>query len=263
MKRNVVFIHGLWIHSTSWQPWQEHFERERYDTYAPGWPGDAATVAATRADPTGMAGVGVDEITYAYTEFFAGLSAPPIVIGHSFGGLIGPEAPGPRPGCGGCGHLTHADQGNPRPAAEPTALQPPRAGESAEPEQDRRADRQAVRLLLRQCLPAAESAQLHQRFVIPGPGRPLFQASSAGFTPNAPTAVDTRRVDREPLLLVAAGKDRTVPAAVVQAAHKLYAASSADTELAQYPERGHSTPFDRGWRGLSEATLDWLARRGL
>src|SRR5262245_40776791 len=88
MKRHVVFIHGLWIHATSWEPWQGHFAKEGYDTLAPGWPGDAETVGAPRADPTGMIGAGVDEITGSYTELIAGLGAPPIVIGHSFGGLI-------------------------------------------------------------------------------------------------------------------------------------------------------------------------------
>lgn len=112
-------------------------------------------------------------------------------------------------------------------------------------------------------LPRAESDQLYGRYAIPGPGRPLFEASSANFTPNAPTAVDTRRSDRGPLLLMAAGKDHTVPAVVVRAAHKLYAAARADTELIEYPERGHSAAFDKGWRTLADAALDWLTRRGL
>jgi hypothetical protein len=112
-------------------------------------------------------------------------------------------------------------------------------------------------------LPSAESAQLYERFAIPGPGRPLFEASSANFTPRAPTAVDTRRADRSPCCWFAAGKDRTVPAAVVKAAYELYAASSADTEFIEYPERGHSAAFDRGWRTLSDVVHDRLVRRGL
>jgi hypothetical protein len=26
----IVFIHGLWLHSTSWTPWQEHFAQAGY-----------------------------------------------------------------------------------------------------------------------------------------------------------------------------------------------------------------------------------------
>lgn len=86
MKRQVVFVHGLWIHSMSWEPWQAHFGTEGYATLAPGWPGDGETPAATRSDPTGMIDVGVDRITDAYAEVIAGLGTPPIVVGHSFGG---------------------------------------------------------------------------------------------------------------------------------------------------------------------------------
>ena len=37
----VIFIHGLWIHSTAWQPWIDLFESRGYSASAPGWPGDA------------------------------------------------------------------------------------------------------------------------------------------------------------------------------------------------------------------------------
>lgn len=45
-------------------------------------------MAATRADLTRTAGWGVDEITDAYAKILADLGGPPIVVGHSFGGLI-------------------------------------------------------------------------------------------------------------------------------------------------------------------------------
>ena len=83
-----MFVHGLWLHHTSWGPWQELFGERGYSTLAPGWPGEADTVAATRADPSPMAGYGVVEVADHYAEVLAGLPDKPIVIGHSFGGLI-------------------------------------------------------------------------------------------------------------------------------------------------------------------------------
>ena len=62
-KTPVVFIHGLWLHATSWQPWQELFAEAGYEPSAPGWPGDADTVQATRANPDSVANHGIDEVT--------------------------------------------------------------------------------------------------------------------------------------------------------------------------------------------------------
>ena len=59
-----------------------------YDASALDWPGDGATVEEARANPDAVADVGVDEITDHYAKAIASLPARPIVIGHSFGGLI-------------------------------------------------------------------------------------------------------------------------------------------------------------------------------
>ena len=44
----VLFIHGLWLHSTSWQPWIDLFRDEGYDPSAPGWvPATIRTLATS------------------------------------------------------------------------------------------------------------------------------------------------------------------------------------------------------------------------
>ena len=263
MKRHVVFIHGLWVHSTSWDPWREHFRKEGYRTFAPGWPGDLDSAAATRADPTGMVGVGVNEVTNTFIDAVASRGAPPIVIGHSFGGLIAQKLLER-------GQAAAAVAISPAPIKGIQVLRWSMLRSSFPVLSNPRNKHRTVALTEKQfaysfgnALPPAESDQLYRRLCIPGPGSPLFEAASANFALDATTAVDTRRADRGPLLLVAAGRDHTVPAAVVKAAYRLYTASGADTELIEYPERGHSAAFDRGWRTLADATLDWLIRRGL
>jgi hypothetical protein len=52
----VIFIHGLWLHASSWEPWLERFAAAGYAPTAPGWPDEPATVEAARAEPERLAG---------------------------------------------------------------------------------------------------------------------------------------------------------------------------------------------------------------
>ena len=89
----VIFIHGLWIHSTAWQPWLDLFSERGYTVSAPGWPGDSDTVAATRENADALNDVGIAQIVDHYAELIgtAKHEVKPVIVGHSFGGLIAQE----------------------------------------------------------------------------------------------------------------------------------------------------------------------------
>src|SRR6202789_1788761 len=84
----VIFIHGLWMLASSWQPWRAFFEENGYATIAPGWPDDPATTGEARANPRVFAGKSVGQVTSHMAEAIAALRHKPAIIGHSFGGLI-------------------------------------------------------------------------------------------------------------------------------------------------------------------------------
>ena len=88
MARPAVFVHGLWLHATSWRPWLDLFAQRGYDPVAPGWPHEPATVEEARAQPDAVAGLGIEDVADHYAGIIAGLPEPPVIIGHSFGGLI-------------------------------------------------------------------------------------------------------------------------------------------------------------------------------
>ena len=86
---NIVLIHGQWMTPLSWQGWKERFESRGHSVLAPGWPGvDDRDVEAIRRDPSTLEGLGIKEIADHYEAIVRGLDEPPIIIGHSFGGLV-------------------------------------------------------------------------------------------------------------------------------------------------------------------------------
>jgi non-heme chloroperoxidase len=87
-KTPVVFIHGLWLHSSSWQPWINRFNEAGYEASSLDWPGDAHTVKLARENPQSVADKGLDEIVEFHAQQIRRLGTKPVIIGHSFGGLI-------------------------------------------------------------------------------------------------------------------------------------------------------------------------------
>src|SRR6266849_10387716 len=84
----VVFVHGLWLLSSSWDRWRALFEEQGYTTLAPGWPDDPDTVEAAKQDPEVFAHKRIKQVTDHYIDAIRQLKTKPAVIGHSFGGLI-------------------------------------------------------------------------------------------------------------------------------------------------------------------------------
>ena len=261
-KAPVVFIHGMWLHATSWQPWQELFAEAGYQPVAPGWPGDADTVEATRANPDAVANHGIDDVTNHYASFIEGLPSPPILIGHSFGGLIAEKLLGMDRGAAAIAIDAAQIKG---------VLQLPLSqlrgtlSIFANPANRHK----AVSLTAKEfhysfgnTLPEEESDALHARWTIPSPARPLFEAAAAAFSPHSPAEVDTANEDRGPLLLTMGGKDHTVPEAITKSTLKQYRDSHAVTDLVEFADRGHSLTIDSGRREVAEACLAWLTKQG-
>ena len=83
----VIFVHGLWLHASSWHPWLDLFDAEGYAAVAPGWPDEGVTVREARENPQRVANQSIDQIVAHFEQFAGRLHAEPILIGHSFGGL--------------------------------------------------------------------------------------------------------------------------------------------------------------------------------
>jgi len=261
-KAPVVFIHGLWLHATAWAPWQELFAAAGYESVAPGWPGDADTVAGCRADPDSIANHGIDDVTGHYAKIIGELPAKPILIGHSFGGMIAQKLLGMDHGAGAIGIDAAQIKG-----VLPLPLS---ALHSTLPVFKNPANKhRAVSLTAKEfhysfgnALPEDESGALYERWVIPAPAKPLFEAAVANFSLHSPAAVNTANAGRGPLLLTMGKQDHTVPEVITKSTLKQYRHSDAVTDLVEF-DRGHSLTIDSGWREVAESCLAWLDKQGL
>jgi pimeloyl-ACP methyl ester carboxylesterase len=261
--RPVVFVHGLWLHSTSWQPWVDLFAEEGYAPIAPEWPGIPATVREARTATRASARAGVAAVTDHFTEIISGLPDKPIVVGHSFGGLIVQKLLG-------AGHAAAAVAIDPAPIKGVLALPFPALKVASIALRNPANIGRAVGITREQfhygfgnALPEEESAALFEAWTIPTPGRPLFEVATANLSPGTATRADVRNAARGPLLLVSGGRDHAVPPAIVHATKKRYASSAAVTELVEFGDRGHSLVVDHGWREIAEASLAFLRRHDL
>jgi pimeloyl-ACP methyl ester carboxylesterase len=254
---NVVLVHGLWLTPLSWEGWQQRFEEKGHQVVAPAWPGMEGPVEEVRQHTERYAGLGVKEITDHYDTIIRGLDSPPVIMGHSFGGLV-TQLLLDR-GLGAAGVAVH-------PAPIKGVLGLPysqlKVGWVA---LKNPANRKTTQMLTPEqfhygftnTLSEAESRSIYDRLAVPGPGRPLFQAASANFSPNAVTRVNRHNSSRAPLLMLAGGKDHTVPASTVRGAYKIQKKSGAVTELKEYPDRSHYTVGQDGWEDVADHALDW------
>jgi len=258
----VVFVHGLWLLSSSWAPWREFFEDNGFVALAPGWPDDPATVSEAREHPEAFAKKMVQQVTDHYLEAIAELDRSPAVIGHSTGGLIAQKIAGE-----GVAAVTVSIDNAPFKGVLPL---PASSLKSAAPVLTNPANvGRGVSLTWEQfqyswvnALSEEEGRRLYEEFHVAAAGVALFQAAFANFNPFGGDAqVDSKNPARGPLLLIGGEKDHTVPPAVVNASYKIQGKHNTGvTEEIIIPGRGHSLTIDSGWREVADEALAFVQR---
>ncbi|GIG19297.1 hypothetical protein Cch01nite_00210 [Cellulomonas chitinilytica] len=186
-----------------------------------------------------------------------------MIIGHSFGGLFAEKLLGQGLGAGAVAIDPAQIKGVlPLPLAQLRAGLPA-LGNPANLHRSVSLTTKEFRFGFGNAVTEEESDDLHERWSIPSPARPLFQAAAANFVMHSQAAVDTANTARGPLLLVSGTADHTVPDVVTRSTLKQYRDSTAVTELKQFEGRGHSLTIDGGWRDVAEAVLGWLKEKDL
>jgi pimeloyl-ACP methyl ester carboxylesterase len=256
----VVFIHGLWLLASSWEPWTQLFAEAGFAPVAADWPDDPASVEAARGAPDAFANKTVGQVADHIAEVIGALHTKPVVVGHSFGGLLAQIVAGR-----GLSRASVAIDPAPFRGVLPLPISSLR---SAMPVLGNPLNRRrAVSLTYEQfrygwanALGDEEARALHKTFHVPAPGAPLFQAATANLNPFTEVKADTRAAERGPLLIISGEKDHTVPWAIANASFKRQRHNSAVTEIAEIPNRGHALTIDSGWREVADRALGFVKR---
>ncbi|MEO8104895.1 MAG: alpha/beta fold hydrolase [Candidatus Saccharibacteria bacterium] len=259
----IVFVHGLWLHSTSWQNWIELFNDAGYPTLAASWPGDAPTVAEARLYPELVANKGLDEIVNYHAAQIRELGTKPIIIGHSFGGFIVEKLAGL-----GLAAATVAIDPAPMKGVYILPLSALRVASiglrnPANKSGSVSLDEAEFYYGFGNALTHQESKLLFDAWTIPSPGKPLFEAAAANFTHHSPAHANTKNPDRGPLLIIGGGHDHTAPASISRSSYRLERQSAAVTDLKVFDDRGHSLAIDHGWREVADYVASWLEQQAV
>jgi pimeloyl-ACP methyl ester carboxylesterase len=256
----VVFIHGLWLLPSSWDRWAAVFEEAGFTALTPGWPDDPETVEEANANPDVFAGKTVGQVADHYADVIGKLDKKPVVIGHSFGGLLTQII-------AGRGLAAASVAIDPAPFRGVLPL-PISALRSSSPVLTNPANRnRAVPLTYEQfryafanAVDEDEAKALYETFAVPAPGAPLFQAATANLNPWTEAKVNSKNPDRGPLLIISGEKDHTVPWAIANASFKKQERNEAVTEIVEIPNRGHALTIDSGWREVADKALAFVKR---
>ena len=256
----VVFVHGLWLLPTSWDRWVTLFEEAGYVGVTPGWPDDPNTVAEAKEHPEVFAGKGISQIADYEEAIIRRLDRKPVIMGHSFGGLLTEILAGR-----GLAVASVAISPAPFRGVLPLPIAALRTASVAlrNPANWNRAvplTYEQFRYSFANVVGEDEAKELYLGYSVPGAGEPLFQAASANLNPWSEAHVDSTNPERGPMLIISADSDHTVPWAISNAAYKKQKRNQGVTEIVKMQGRGHALTIDAGWREVATKALEFVKR---
>ena len=246
----------------SWEHFLSFYRSHGYRVHTPAWPGMTGEVEEIRRDPSRLAGVGLSDIVNRYDAFVRTLDEPPILVGHSFGGLVVQMLLDRGLGAMGIAIAPAPPKGILRlpwaavRASSPVLLNPFNVCRT-------------VALTFTQfqygfanVMSQEDARTAYERYAVPGPGRPVFQAALANLNPwGRATRVNYRKADRGPLLLISGSDDHQIPAVVVEDNFKKYEQSEAITDHKEFAGRSHLLIAQEGWQEVAAYALSWAKAR--
>lgn len=257
----IVLVHGLWMTPKSWDTWAERFRAQGREVIVPGWPGiDDRTVADIRSNPAALKGIGLKQIADHYERIIRSLPRKPIIMGHSFGGVItqmladrglGVAYVGVAPGqTAGITTLPLSTLWTGTPI-----LSNPFDRNGAKP-----LSKAHFHFTFGNDLSRAKSDELWEQYAVNSYNRVFFEGVAATLNEKGGVShVDYARPERAPLLVITGEIDHVVPPAIGRAIVKKYRASGspATVDYREFAGRTHRFVSQDGWEEVADYALTW------
>lgn len=258
----IVLVHGLWVSPRSWEGWKARYESQGYTVLTPAYPGLAVEVEALRDDPGVIADLTVPDTLDHLAAVITALPRPPIIMGHSFGGLLTQMLLARGLGAAGTVIGSAPTEGvrvsplsqvrslfpvlkNPRNFRRPAGFTP-----------------DEWHYAFTNTLDRAESDAAYDRYAIPAPGRWVFTYGLfANYQPGHQATWVDYSTERAPLLFVGGSEDHIMPPAVNKANARRWRRSPSVTEYVETAGRGHWTCAEPGWEAVADLALRWTTEQ--
>src|ERR1700741_1384371 len=249
----LILIHGAWLSARSWENYADYFGKRGFAVSTPEWPLKQGDVERMRETAEASAGLGVQEIVDHYARIVESLDQPPVLIGHSYGGLF-VELLLDR-GLGRAGVAI-----SPAPPKGILAL-PFSTLKSGPPALAHPSKWHGVVTLTPEEFTYAfvntfsedDAAAAYDRYAVPETGQIFYEAGFANFHLPPPTAVHFKNEHRAPLLIVGAAEDHTVPASLAKAQYTRYERSPAKTDDLEFEGRPDLHVVAPDWQEVAAA----------
>ena len=243
----ILFVHGMFMTSASWAGWEEYFSARGHATHAPDWPHREGSPSELRqSPPEALPTLGLADVLDVYRSAIAALPEPPILVGHSMGGLIVQLLL--QEGLGRAGVAIDS-----APPAGVSALSwsflrsnvpvLTKRGKPFVP------SKKWFAYAFAHTLDDAELERVWSTYSVPESGQVARDSAS-------PLAKIDPRADRPPLLLIAGELDHIIPASLVRMNHTFY--DGPPTDFREFPGRTHWICGQDGWEEVAAHVESWL-----
>jgi len=251
--QSVVFIHGMYLTPSVWQPWETHFKNLGYKTYSPAWPlHEASVIEQNSAHPKGeLAELTLPMVVQHYQEFIEALEEPPVLIGHSMGGLIVQQLLAKNIGAAGVAINSAPPQGVISMKWDFLQANWPHLSPFASSSEPSQLTLQQFSFGFVNGEDKAVQEKAFENYVVP-------ESRAIGKAALSSDGVVDYEVARVPLLMLSGGKDNTIPASLNYTNFEEYRDSPALTDYKEFPERDHWTILQSDWESLARYVQRWI-----